>query len=112
MREILILLILHGFVLVGGVCAQTEPPAADEAKKVSPWKFSGNSSLNFVQSSYSNWASKADMSFWNVLKKRRRRNGLRHAVACVRNGKDNLGKCACNGLRINVSRLGQKQKQR
>ena len=57
MRKILVLLALQGFVFVSLIYARTDPPAADEVKKVSPWKFSGNSSLNFVQSSYNNWAA-------------------------------------------------------
>ena len=57
MKNVLVLLILQSFIFVSSIPVRAEPQAGGEVKKESPWKFSGNSSLNFVQSSYSNWAA-------------------------------------------------------
>jgi hypothetical protein len=50
-------MVLQGFIFVGSISAKAEPESSEKVKKVSPWKLSGNSALNFVQSSFSNWAA-------------------------------------------------------
>jgi hypothetical protein len=53
MKKVLICFVLSGFICI----AQSFAQDAEAPKKVSPWKFSGSTSLNFTQTSYSDWAA-------------------------------------------------------